>query len=461
MAYTKIRPRRGTASEWIKANPVLLEGEIGIEVPSTGIGTGLVRMKFGDGVTPWNSLPYGATESDLVTTYGNSIHVDKAKNAPAFLDIYGVSTQDGTPTPDSPVDFESTVVSEIRICRKQLLNTEDYSQGNYNAQGLPIEDTTVYRFNQAISVKEGETLYFLKKLVIYNYSGVNDNLTFVSQDAQGLLKYTVPSGVTFIKCRIFASDASTFNNNDYMISRSIIDTYEPYTETVYTLPSPITLNGVNDVRDYIDCKRGKLVQNCIKRVLTVDNSNWKTSTVNGHVWFYTDSYTDMKNTSSNPIGELSDKFISANINDVANGNAGNGTFCIMRASYGGRIAFANNACTTLEEFTTWLASNPITVLYPLAEPIETPLSEEVVQVLSDLILYEGVNNITTDSTGEIKLLYATNENSVITLENYKNILKILEMLGGLSFVTISESEYEALSDPDDHTVFIAYEDETE
>ena len=59
MSFAKIRPRRGTANQWSNANPILAEGEIGIEVPSTGVGTGTVKIKFGDGSSHWNDLHYG------------------------------------------------------------------------------------------------------------------------------------------------------------------------------------------------------------------------------------------------------------------------------------------------------------------------------------------------------------------------------------------------------------------
>ena len=59
MAYVRIRPRRSTAEEWEYYNPILAEGEMGVEVPPTGVGTGTVQIKFGDGVTPWKDLPYG------------------------------------------------------------------------------------------------------------------------------------------------------------------------------------------------------------------------------------------------------------------------------------------------------------------------------------------------------------------------------------------------------------------
>lgn len=70
MAFYKIRPKSGTTQQWATANTILGEREIGYEVPSGGVGSGAVRMKMGDGVTPWNDLPYaidiGLNESDLV-----------------------------------------------------------------------------------------------------------------------------------------------------------------------------------------------------------------------------------------------------------------------------------------------------------------------------------------------------------------------------------------------------------
>jgi hypothetical protein len=58
MAYAKIRPRRGTDYEWSVYNTVLAEGEFAIQVPDTGIGTGLCKFKIGDGKTPWRELAY-------------------------------------------------------------------------------------------------------------------------------------------------------------------------------------------------------------------------------------------------------------------------------------------------------------------------------------------------------------------------------------------------------------------
>jgi len=57
----QIQLRRGTASEWTSANPVLAEGEMGLE-------TDTVKYKIGNGSTAWNSLSYSSLPSTATTT---------------------------------------------------------------------------------------------------------------------------------------------------------------------------------------------------------------------------------------------------------------------------------------------------------------------------------------------------------------------------------------------------------
>lgn len=44
--------RNGTASQWTTSNPVLAEGEMGVETDTN-------KFKIGDGAIAWNALPYG------------------------------------------------------------------------------------------------------------------------------------------------------------------------------------------------------------------------------------------------------------------------------------------------------------------------------------------------------------------------------------------------------------------
>ena len=76
MSYVKIRPRRGSQSQWEYANPILSEGEMAFEVPETGVGTGAINIKQGDGQNSWNSLPYafnGAVLNNKVDELANTV----------------------------------------------------------------------------------------------------------------------------------------------------------------------------------------------------------------------------------------------------------------------------------------------------------------------------------------------------------------------------------------------------
>jgi hypothetical protein len=61
MAF-RIQIRRDTTENWEAINPILLEAEMGFDLD-------LLCLKIGDGVTPWNSLPYficqGATGPNI------------------------------------------------------------------------------------------------------------------------------------------------------------------------------------------------------------------------------------------------------------------------------------------------------------------------------------------------------------------------------------------------------------
>lgn len=54
----RVQSRIDTATNWSAKNPILLEGEIGIESDTC-------RLKAGNGVAAWNTLPYLRGPSDI------------------------------------------------------------------------------------------------------------------------------------------------------------------------------------------------------------------------------------------------------------------------------------------------------------------------------------------------------------------------------------------------------------
>lgn len=79
----QIQLRRGTATEWSAANPVLAEGEIGVELDT-------FKWKVGNGVAPWNSLPYSTGPAGTSGATGRP-------------GVDGAEGDDGWPGPPGPI----------------------------------------------------------------------------------------------------------------------------------------------------------------------------------------------------------------------------------------------------------------------------------------------------------------------------------------------------------------------
>ncbi len=94
----------------------------------------------------------------------------------------------------------------------------------------------------------------------------------------------------------------------------------------------------------------------------------------------------------------------------------------------------NNEITTVEQFKDWIQENNITVYYKLATPTKitcTPEQTAVLEELSNLELFDGVNNIiTAEDISLLKLKYALDVETYI--DNKLNTInqQILEIAGG-------------------------------
>lgn len=101
-----------------------------------------------------------------------------------------------------------------------------------------------------------------------------------------------------------------------------------------------------------------------------------------------------------------------------------------------RIFFHNcnpSIASSLEEWRTWLSTHPVTLIYPLETPVETPLSDAELIEAGNLRTFATTTNVTTEDPvePEITLEYAADlktyidkklaEISAATLENTTNI----------------------------------------
>lgn len=83
---TRIQLRRGTASEWTSANPILAEGEFGYETDTT-------KFKIGSGTASWSVLDYASAGLDPATA--SATYLSIAVASATYLPISASATLGG------------------------------------------------------------------------------------------------------------------------------------------------------------------------------------------------------------------------------------------------------------------------------------------------------------------------------------------------------------------------------
>ena len=128
-AYTTIQLRRDTASNWIATNPILAVGEMGIE-------TTTLKMKIGNGVTPWVSLPYASSppahNTELVSHYASfDAAVTALGSTPTTLYLDVASTMTATTTVPTTLSIQASINGTITKGSGSLTINGPFSAGLY------------------------------------------------------------------------------------------------------------------------------------------------------------------------------------------------------------------------------------------------------------------------------------------------------------------------------------------
>ena len=144
----KIQVRRGTATEWTAANPVLMEGELGVE-----LDTGL--WKVGNGLDEWNTLGYA---------YGPGLKGDTGDTgSQGNPGIDGATWHSGSADPATGLgavnDFylnttSADVFKKTGTTTWTLQGNIRGEQGIQGAKGVPGEDGAVW-YNGIIAPASG------------------------------------------------------------------------------------------------------------------------------------------------------------------------------------------------------------------------------------------------------------------------------------------------------------------
>ena len=195
---TRISLRNDTAENWRTENPILLMGEMGIEIDTN-------RFKFGDGVTPWNDVSYGQVEAtDIFRT--DMLTVNAHGGVAANEDLDGLTVQEvlkkilypyvqptlgnATASPSGGTyekGVTKTITSvSISVTKKSEIITK---VALYNGSTL-IEEKT------GDSIKNGGTITFSNLNVVVPTNG--NQLTVKVTDAKGTVQEKKTTAMTFV-----------------------------------------------------------------------------------------------------------------------------------------------------------------------------------------------------------------------------------------------------------------------
>jgi len=151
----KIQLRRDTAASWTSANPILAQGELGIE--TDGLNTTEVKRKIGDGVTAWNSLAYDHSAASVTSVAGKTGAVVLDSN-----DV-GLDQVDNTSDVNKPISDTQQTEFDLKVDKVagKELSENDYTDDDASKLSNVSLDNIEYpkvRAKQHISPEPKEKL---------------------------------------------------------------------------------------------------------------------------------------------------------------------------------------------------------------------------------------------------------------------------------------------------------------
>lgn len=161
----------------------------------------------------------------------------------------------------------------------------------------------------------------------------------------------------------------------------------------------ITVNG-NNVTIALGQTIFKGVLDVISGILTITNYYHeiksvlnKSESANGYFWYASISYLSIPSIFDLNSELITNRFINSD-NTTAGSNEG-----VISFYANGIIRWKEQGSLSINDYNTYLDSNPIQIVYKLLAPIEVQLTA------SQIAAIKGVNTITSDTNGDIEVTY--------------------------------------------------------
>lgn len=363
-------------------------------------------------------LEYLLNRFKLLTASGIELNINAKKTKIEELIMTKESTQDGTPTPDNPVEIQ-TVKGYRNLLPKAVTSEEK--------NGL------TFTVNQDGSIKVSGTAtatsyYNLTKQTLqagtYRLSGgINNTCNIVSKygssyqvDNGNGNTFTLSEETTPTEFYIQITNGTVISTPIIFYPMIIEGTeekpYVPYgTNWIYTeitngtdtnyYTIPLGNNEIAGIGDYkdeliVDSNGHCWLNKKIGKIILDGSENWFLSN-NNRFFAYRSNIFPLTNNPDKILSTLSNYYIPTSYNNIYNATVDYG---YGFGSSEGRIDIRNKDITVLADFKTWLSTHNTEVLYPLETPDPIDLNYDV-----DIRLFKGNNTITNSDDMTMVLKY--------------------------------------------------------
>lgn len=390
-------------------------------------------------------LGKNAGGSGTYTTFsGTSLNISNTLQAKIKnIALEGNTSQDGTPTPDTPIPIKVvTGEQNVEISGKNLFNVDNDSKSwggtkweftngilTINGEGssntlvssklmnanIPANTTITISMNYISGTLTGGSIQLGFRFVYDDettYDLYTSNQTDIFKPDNYLTKKTISRTLTlsknvvgiYLHPYISYCTCANFTGTIQIEEGSTATEYEPYQSQTYPLSlGNIELAKIGDYKDYIfknvagspyynadlDLNGWYLKKN-IGKVVFNGTESWELYTDNV---FSNEKITNIRNC-------LSDYYIFNSTERI--GQLLDGQFGIANSTNNNRICFKNENCSTVTDFKTWLSTHNTEVYYPLELPTYIHISQADYPILRSQLenlynnakSYDGQTNIT-------------------------------------------------------------------
>lgn len=352
--------------------------------------------------------------------------------------IYGKSSQDGTPTPENPVEIKSVVNPTVKVCGKNLLNLNSYKENVKNGITItPIfnnEELQYLILNGTFKTAEWAEIWIgTLNPGTYTFSAQNSNVKVLRNWNEQNNTFTVTDENSVYRIVTNSSNIGESVKNVKIYPQlelgSTPTSYEPYHEQTVTLPytlnaipvesgGNVTIDGQQYIADYVDVERGKLVKKIkeiskdpIVLVQPTNNPSKKRFILGNKFLKSADNFNKWSCKCSNlqtlGVGTVASYGCIESCGIDKNGN--------LYVYYEETSGF-----TTAEEFKAWWGKRDIQLMGILETPIKIDLTPEEIAAFKALATYYPTTNISINSD---QLDGYTVFNYPISMENGWNYVK--------------------------------------